>query len=57
MQIEEPACAAVAFPIEVVFGITVAAQFQSEVFTCGAVGEGNVVVGDVVEEVNVLLVK
>lgn len=47
----------VALPVKVLLGVAVAAEVKTLLLTSGAVSEGNVVVGDVVEEVNLLLLK
>lgn len=47
----------VALPVKVLLGVAVAAEVKTLLLTSGAVSEGNVVVGDVVEEVNLLLLE
>lgn len=45
------------FPVKVVLGVAVALEVRAELLTRWAVGEGHVVVGNVVEEVNLVLGK
>ena len=47
----------VTVPVEVVTGVAVALVVESVLFTSGAMGERNVVVCNVVEEVNLLLLE
>ncbi len=54
VQVKVSCSTAVAFPVEIVRRITVATQFESEVFTRGTVRKRDVIVGNVVEKVNLL---
>lgn len=47
----------ISFPVEVVLGIAMALVVNPCLLACWAVGEGYVVVGDVVEEVNFLFLQ
>lgn len=47
----------VALPVKVLLGVAVAAEVKTLLLASGAVSEGNVVVGDIVEEVNLLLLE
>lgn len=47
----------ISLPIKVVLGIAVAAQVSPRLFPGRAVGEGNVVVGDVIEEMEFILLQ
>lgn len=47
----------VTLPVKVLLGITVAAQVKALLLSSGAVGEGNMVVGNVVEEVDLVLLQ
>jgi len=47
----------VSLPVKVVLGIAVALEISSDLVACRAVGEGDVVVSDVVEEVDLFLVE
>ena len=57
IHIKETVRTAVALPIEVLRGIAVASQFYADIFAGGTVGEGDVVVCDIVEEVDFVLVE
>jgi ABC-type sulfate transport system permease subunit len=48
---------AVSVPVEIVLGVAGAFVLEAVVFTSRAVGEGNVVIGDVVEEMQLVLAK
>lgn len=45
----------ISFPVEILVGVAVALQCLSQLFACGTVCEGHMVVGNVVEEVDLLL--
>lgn len=47
----------IAVPVEVVLGVAVALQVEARLLARRAVGEGDVVVGDVVEEVDLVLLE
>ncbi len=47
----------VSFPVEVVIWIAVALELDSQIFTSRAVREWNMVVGNVVEEMDLVLVE
>jgi hypothetical protein len=47
----------IALPVKVVLGVAVAAEIQPGLLACGAVGKGHVVVGNVVEKVNLFLLQ
>lgn len=47
----------VTLPVKVVIGVAVATEIQTSLLVGGAVSERNVVVGDILEEVNLLLLK
>jgi hypothetical protein len=57
VQLEEAARAAIALPVEVVLRVAVTAKFEAEVLACWTMGEGHVIVGDVVKEMDVFLVE
>jgi hypothetical protein len=54
VQVKVSGRAAVPLPVEIVGRITVATQFEPEVFASGTMRERDVIVCDVVEKVNVL---
>lgn len=47
----------IALPVKVLFGLAMATQVQPRLLIARAMGEGYVVVGDLVEEVNLLLLE
>jgi hypothetical protein len=47
----------IALPVKVLFGLAMAAQVQPRLLIARAMGEGYVVVGDFVEEVDLLLLE
>jgi len=57
VKLVEPACATVAVPVKVVFGLAVAFEVQSVLLKSWAVGEGNVIIGNIIEEVDFLLLE
>jgi hypothetical protein len=57
VELEESGSARVALPVKVVVGVAVATKIQSSLLISRAVSERNVVIGNILEEVNLLLLK
>lgn len=55
VQLEESRGARVSLPIKVIFGLAAAFELEAALFARGAVREGDVIVGDVLEKVDFLL--
>lgn len=57
IDVKESGCARVALPIKILLGVAVATEVKSSLLARGAVSEGNVVVGDIVEKLDLVLVQ
>jgi hypothetical protein len=57
VELEESRSARVTLPVKVVIRVAVATEIQTSLLISGAMSERNVIVGDILEEVNLLLLK
>jgi hypothetical protein len=55
VEVEESRCAAITLPIEIVGWVAVAAKFEAGFVSGGTMREGNMIIRDVVEEMDLVL--